>query len=57
MVLLKQAVWQFKRYEDASLAYTGVARHAGLEVGLYVTRIILNISEKASMSAVERVGW
>jgi hypothetical protein len=26
---MNDAVYKFKRYEDASLAYTGVNRHAG----------------------------
>lgn len=27
----------FKRYEDASLSYTGIDKHAGEQVGLYST--------------------
>ena len=37
--LMNQAVWQFKRYEDASLIYTGIDRHSGESVGLYNTTI------------------
>lgn len=35
--LMNDAVYKFKRYEDASLSYTGVDRHAGENVGLYST--------------------
>lgn len=35
---MNQAVFAFRRYEDASLAYTGIASHEGLSrVGLYDT--------------------
>ena len=33
------AVWNFKRYEDASLCYLGVTRHPDAEVGLYNTTL------------------
>jgi len=35
--LMNDAVYKFKRYEDASLSYTGVNRHAGKDVGLFDT--------------------
>lgn len=35
--LMNDAVYKFKRYEDASLSYTGVDRHTGEGVGLYST--------------------
>lgn len=35
--LMNDAVYKFKRYEDASLAYTGINKHEGEEVGLYDT--------------------
>ncbi len=35
--LMNDAVYKFKRYEDASLIYTGLNRHAETEVGLYDT--------------------
>jgi len=35
--LMNDAVYKFKRYEDASLSYTGIDRHAGEGVGLYDT--------------------
>jgi hypothetical protein len=38
--LMNQAVFQFKRYEDASLEYAGINRHADDEqVGLYDTSV------------------
>lgn len=35
--LMNDAVYKFKRYEDASLSYTGIAKHKGLKIGLYDT--------------------
>lgn len=35
--LMNDAVFKFKRYEDASLEYTGISRHKGTSVGLYDT--------------------
>jgi hypothetical protein len=35
--LMNDAVYKFKRYEDASLVYTGVNRHEGEDIGLYDT--------------------
>ena len=35
--LMNDAVFKFKRYEDASLTYTGIDKHEGEEVGLYDT--------------------
>ncbi|MFN4146964.1 MAG: GIY-YIG nuclease family protein [Runella sp.] len=35
--LMNDAVYKFKRYEDASLAYIGINRHQGQDVGLYDT--------------------
>ena len=37
--LMNDAVYKFKRYEDASLVYIGVNKHAGEDVGLYDTVI------------------
>lgn len=37
--LMNQAVYNFKRYEDASLIYTGIDKHTGEDVGLYNTVI------------------
>lgn len=37
--LMNDAVYKFKRYEDASLQYTGINRHEGEGIGLYDTVI------------------
>ncbi|HDP35867.1 MAG TPA: restriction endonuclease [Candidatus Hydrogenedentes bacterium] len=51
--LMNDAVYKFKRYEDASLVYVGVNRHEGEDIGLYDTvlsahdykQVFENISE------------
>ncbi len=35
--LMNDAVYKFKRYEDASLSYIGINRHEGEDIGLYDT--------------------
>ena len=35
--LMNDAVYKFKRYEDASLSYTGISKHEGEDVGLFDT--------------------
>jgi len=37
--LMNDAVYKFKRYEDASLEYTGINKHMGENIGLYDTVI------------------
>ena len=37
--LMNDAVYKFKRYEDASLEYIGVNKHAGEDVGLFDTSV------------------
>ena len=37
--LMNDAVYKFKRYEDASLVYTGIDKHTGESVGLFNTVI------------------
>ncbi|MCC6907210.1 MAG: GIY-YIG nuclease family protein [Phycisphaerales bacterium] len=37
--LMNDAVWKFRRYEDASLRYMGVERHRPLELGLWDTEL------------------
>ncbi|MBP6860187.1 MAG: GIY-YIG nuclease family protein [Candidatus Pacebacteria bacterium] len=41
--LMNDAVYKFRRYEDASLAYTGINRHEGENVGLFST--VLSVKE------------
>ncbi len=38
-VLINDAVYKFKRYEDASLEYTGINKHVGENIGLFDTVI------------------
>ena len=37
--LMNDAVWKFKRYEDASLEYTGINKHEGEDIGLFDTTL------------------
>ena len=37
--LMNDAVYKFKRYEDASLSYAGIDKHEGEDIGLYDTVI------------------
>ncbi len=37
--LMNDAVYKFKRYEDASLSYTGINMHEGDDIGLFDTAI------------------
>ena len=37
--LMNDAVYKFRRYEDASLSYTGINKHKGERIGLYDTSI------------------
>jgi hypothetical protein len=48
--LMNDAVYKFKRYEDASLAYTGINKHEGEDIGLYNT--VLKESEYRNQGAV-----
>jgi len=36
-VLRNDAIYKFKRYEDAGLIYTGINKHKGEDIGLYDT--------------------
>lgn len=40
--LMNDAVGKFKRYEDASLEYIGINKHAGEDIGLYDTVVRRN---------------
>ena len=51
--LMNDAVYKFKRYEDASLAYTGLpSRHEGEAVGLYNT--VLTAAEYKALHAQQQ---
>lgn len=58
--LMNQAIYQFKRYEDASLVYTGIDAHNEDEIGGWDTSIRkeeysrLFYNQQASMAADER---
>jgi hypothetical protein len=44
--LMNDAVYKFKRYEDASLSYAGVSKHEGEDIGLYDTVITQRDAQK-----------
>ncbi|MCM1195091.1 MAG: restriction endonuclease, partial [Firmicutes bacterium] len=37
--VMNEAIWNFKRYEDSSLSYTGIDRHEGEGLGLWDTSL------------------
>lgn len=55
--LMNDAIYKFKRYEDASLSYTGMNRHEGEDVGLWDTVVkreefeALFVNQQATMNA------
>jgi hypothetical protein len=51
--LMNDAVYKFKRYEDASLSYTGIDKHEGEDIGLYDT--VLTAKEYQSTFVNETV--
>jgi hypothetical protein len=44
--LMNDAVYKFKRYEDASLTYTGIIKHKDEDIGLYDTVITRQDAEE-----------
>jgi hypothetical protein len=44
--LMNDAIYKFKRYEDASLSYTGINKHEGEDIGLYDTVITRKDAKK-----------
>lgn len=50
--LMNDAVYKFKRYEDASLCYTGIDKHAGENIGLYST--VLSRGDYNMLSGLEK---
>ena len=44
--LMNDAVYKFKRYEDASLSYTGINKHEGEDIGLYDTVLTQKDAQK-----------
>jgi hypothetical protein len=49
--LMNDAVWKFRRYEDASLRYMGIMRHGPLQMGLWDTAL----SEEDFQASFERL--
>ncbi|MDD4076012.1 MAG: hypothetical protein PHC80_07955 [Eubacteriales bacterium] len=55
--LMNDAIYKFKRYEDSSLSYTGIDKHAGEDVGLWDTVVkrteyeALFTNQQSTMSA------
>lgn len=52
--LMNDAIYKFKRYEDSSLNYTGINKHAGEKVGLFNTVIDYDemfVDQQASLIA------
>jgi len=49
--IMNDAVYKFKRYEDASLTYSGVIRHQGLYVGLFDT--VISKSDYDELSSID----
>ena len=43
---MNDAVFKFKRYEDASLSYTGINKHEGEDIGLYDTVLRFEMTRK-----------
>ena len=50
--LMNDAVYKFKRYEDASLSYTGISRHQGEKVGGYDT--VVSNEDYSSMFSLQQ---
>lgn len=58
--LMNDAIFKFKRYEDASLTYTGIDKHADDEVGGWDTTIRKAQYEKLfynQQSSMDEVNW
>ena len=52
--VMNQAVYNFKRYEDASLSYTGIDRHEDESIGLFDT--VLTREDYDAMASQQRAG-
>lgn len=52
--VMNQAVYNFKRYEDASLSYTGIDRHEDESIGLFDT--VLTREDYDAMAIQQRAG-
>ncbi len=54
--LMNDAVYKFKRYEDASLVYTGIDKHAGEGIGLFDT-VLSRADYEATFVNEDGVGY
>ncbi|MBN1597596.1 MAG: hypothetical protein JW894_04840 [Bacteroidales bacterium] len=52
--LMNDAVYKFKRYEDASLVYVGIDKHKGENIGLYDTVITIRDYEETFENVAEQ---
>ena len=52
--LMNDAVFKFRRYEDSSLSYAGVDKHAGQDIGLFSTVLLREEYEK--LSKAQQIG-
>jgi hypothetical protein len=55
--LMNDAVYKFKRYEDASLSYTGINKHEGEDIGLYDTVITRTDAQKVFENVPAEEGY
>ena len=55
--IMNDAVYKFKRYEDSSLAYTGINKHEGEAIGLYDTVITRRDAEKIFENVPPTTGY
>ncbi len=55
--LMNDAVYKFKRYEDASLSYTGINKHEGEDIGLYDTVITRTDAQRVFENVPARAGY
>lgn len=56
-VLMNDAVYKFKRYEDASFSYTGINKHEGEDIGLYDTVITRTEAQRVFENAPADGGY
>ncbi len=50
--LMNDAIYKFKRYEDASLGYTGINKHSGENIGLYDT--VISFDDYNRLSSLQK---
>jgi len=55
--LMNDAVYKFKRYEDASLVYVGIDKHQGEDIGLYDTVLSNKDVKKVFENVVPENGY